>query len=174
MPNVNSRFRPLERPQAAPGSCLTCLGTTGPFVDTGISIDFAGAVILCIGCVTEMARQLEITEKVEVILDEDEILQRTTEAWNIGEQVGRHSALEAIRVFVDSNHASLTPISDASLLDPVKGSEGVEIVVPKSGRGKSGATTGSVEGDGTLSEPGRSDVSGNSSNGFSLAGISID
>lgn len=51
--NVNSRFRILDEPNIMPGKCAVCGGVRGPVVDFGLNIQFYGAVMLCVPCVTE-------------------------------------------------------------------------------------------------------------------------
>jgi hypothetical protein len=51
--DVNSRFRIMERPHIMPGKCAVCGGVDRPIVDFGLNIQFYGAVMLCVDCVSE-------------------------------------------------------------------------------------------------------------------------
>lgn len=51
--DVNSRFRIMERPNIMPGKCAVCGGVDRPVVDFGLNIQFYGAVMLCVDCVSE-------------------------------------------------------------------------------------------------------------------------
>jgi hypothetical protein len=51
--DVNSRFRIMERPEIMPGKCAVCGGVSRPVVDFGLNIQFYGAVMLCVDCVSE-------------------------------------------------------------------------------------------------------------------------
>lgn len=64
-----SRFKSQESANRAPGSCITCKSSKGPFVGTGIQLFSYGTVYICRSCIREMADNLGLfeVEEVEVI-----------------------------------------------------------------------------------------------------------
>lgn len=69
---VNSRFRLLDAPIAAPGTCILCKSAGGDerkFIDLGIQVDWYGAIYFCTFCITEAAQILGLrsVENIEQI-----------------------------------------------------------------------------------------------------------
>src|SRR6476469_10518841 len=52
---INGRFRVLDRPAALPGKCAVCGNVERPVLDFGLDLDFYGAVVICLECVTSAA-----------------------------------------------------------------------------------------------------------------------
>lgn len=44
----------VDAPQLAPGACITCLTSQGPFIDTQVDRDGWGRVYLCARCATDV------------------------------------------------------------------------------------------------------------------------
>lgn len=61
--DAQSKFRVLDRPQALPGSCLSCGAVNRPVVDFGVSADFEhlgyGVVYLCTDCVVQAYMRMQ-------------------------------------------------------------------------------------------------------------------
>ena len=55
-------FRVVDSYLALPGKCIACGSARTPLLDTGISIDFYGAVVFCIECAKEAARAIGYSE----------------------------------------------------------------------------------------------------------------
>lgn len=51
-----SRFQLIQSFTALPGSCVICGSSTGPAIDTSLSIDYFGAVVFCIPCAKDFGR----------------------------------------------------------------------------------------------------------------------
>lgn len=49
---VNGRFKVTERPTVFPGKCAVCGTVERAVVDFGMTLDYYGAVLLCVECVT--------------------------------------------------------------------------------------------------------------------------
>ena len=62
-----SRFSVQESATQAPGHCLICGGISGPFIHTGNSIKFHGVVLICQGCVVEMAEVLNLPREINKV-----------------------------------------------------------------------------------------------------------
>lgn len=58
--SASRRFVAVENPTALPGCCYTCRNDEGPFVDTGLSEDFFGQVLICKNCILEMAQNFNL------------------------------------------------------------------------------------------------------------------
>ena len=56
--NVQSRFKVLERPTLSPGKCAVCGAVDRSVVDFGLNIQYYGAVMLCVTCLTEAAGRI--------------------------------------------------------------------------------------------------------------------
>lgn len=59
--NPQSRFRVVDTPTLAPGTCILCKSSGGDgrqFVDLGIQVTWVGALYFCTFCVTEAAKLL--------------------------------------------------------------------------------------------------------------------
>lgn len=50
---INGRFKVLERPDPAPGHCAVCGSVSKPVVDFDMTVDYYGAVLLCVDCIRE-------------------------------------------------------------------------------------------------------------------------
>lgn len=194
MVDITSRFRPLDVPKLRPGCCFLCRGTqNGPFIDTGVSIQWEGAIIICRACITQMFTQLDLP----IIVNEEEIQERVEVARNEGILLGRETTLEAFRGYVAdfSLNDSVVVASVSAGVDSSdtfegapkkrrspKPSDAEKQQSPESGNAEgSGNLSGdsaevehsSVESDGTPGEPGRDDLSSDSSSGDVLKGIAF-
>lgn len=50
---INGRFKVLDRPEPAPGHCAVCGSVSKPVVDFDMTVDYYGAILLCVDCVRE-------------------------------------------------------------------------------------------------------------------------
>jgi hypothetical protein len=60
---INGRFQILERPMALPGNCAVCGAVNKPVVDFGLSLDWYGAVYICVEDLQAAARIVGMVEK---------------------------------------------------------------------------------------------------------------
>lgn len=64
--NPNSRFRVLDNPILAPGTCIMCKSAGGDgrqFVDLGITVDWFGCLYFCTYCVAEAGKLIGLEPK---------------------------------------------------------------------------------------------------------------
>ena len=66
----DSRFQLLPLPVVSPGKCACCGAPDRPVVDFGMTIQFYGAVLLCVTCMTEAAAVIDMVPAVELIAAE--------------------------------------------------------------------------------------------------------
>lgn len=60
-------FKLTDTPSAIPGSCYFCgSASRNSYVDTGSSVEFHGAMYICVTCVLEMARLFDLASVEEV------------------------------------------------------------------------------------------------------------
>lgn len=57
---VNGRFNVTERPTVFPGKCAVCGTVERPVVDFGMTLDYYGAVLLCVECVTSAYNTVQL------------------------------------------------------------------------------------------------------------------
>lgn len=62
-PTTAGRFNIVQNATALPGACLFCAGSRGPFIDTQRYMRGHGTVLICVGCLTEMAGVANLTGK---------------------------------------------------------------------------------------------------------------
>lgn len=98
--NTVSRFKPLDHLPLAPGVCFICKGGIGPFIDTSLTVDFEGAIYICIGCIKEMFSQLGLTS----IINEEEVNRLIAQARVEGQEQGELVMMGLFSEFV-SNYA---------------------------------------------------------------------
>jgi hypothetical protein len=65
--NPQSRFQLIQTPILAPGSCVTCGGSQGPFIDFGFLSEFYGAVIFCVSCARDCGRSAGLIDRPTVV-----------------------------------------------------------------------------------------------------------
>ena len=63
--SASRRFGVIVNPVALPGACYTCRNDEGPFIDTGISEDFFGQVLICKNCLLEMIQNFDVPDEKE-------------------------------------------------------------------------------------------------------------
>lgn len=70
------KFKVLPLPEALPVACIACGVSTKPVVDFGVSIDYYGAVYICVDCVKEMAHMFGFVPRKEFenVVDELEVV----------------------------------------------------------------------------------------------------
>ena len=59
-----SKFRLFKRPPVTGGKCISCGNDNQAVVDTGATVDFIGAVYVCVDCITECAHILGYVKEV--------------------------------------------------------------------------------------------------------------
>lgn len=116
MTNEYSRFQKKASVPVHPGHCLLCKGIKGPFIDTGVTIPWEGAVFICSDCLIEAHRQLGLPEPEpvikEVFVDNEKTL---------------HNVLTSIREIVNERlNVANTPAAD----DPILGDGSVVFDLP--------------------------------------------
>lgn len=57
---INGRFRLLDKPVAMPGKCSVCGSVEREVLDFGLDVEFYGAVVICVSCLTEAAGLLDM------------------------------------------------------------------------------------------------------------------
>lgn len=139
MPKSNtalSRFSTQESATKAPGCCLTCKSSKGPFVDPRLQIFTHGAVYLCVNCVREMASNLGLFDESEAVVAERE------EIAEVDQLVDKYvAAVNGLFDFATAAHAAVhdvfgknaqsgalgdfEPVSELPELTSVEGSAGV-------------------------------------------------
>jgi hypothetical protein len=50
---INGRFKVLDRPNTPPGHCAVCGSVSKPIVDFDMTVDYYGAIMLCVDCIRE-------------------------------------------------------------------------------------------------------------------------
>ncbi len=105
--NPLSRFKSQESAIRAPGSCLTCRSATGPFIDTGVFVQWHGQVYLCVNCLREMADNLGLIRIEHITIVEPDI----EEVKNAVRQF-RDSAISVHR-HLDATFSRLSPLLEA-------------------------------------------------------------
>lgn len=73
--NPNSRFQVYPSPVASPGKCGVCGAVDRPVVDFNMTIQFYGAVYICITCMTEAAQVINLVPKSDLIEAQDSLTQ---------------------------------------------------------------------------------------------------
>jgi len=177
--NIYSRFRVLAAPVARPGHCFLCSGISHPpFADTGISIDFEGAVIVCSACITEMYRQIGGVI-VEDSVDEAELVQQ---AFSEGREAGIIETMEKFNAFLASSDAGISAGDSDSPADSSDGtsvssaaedSNGSGTAVSKNRKPARKSGKSADEGSSTSGEQGRDDVPSDSGNGDALPNLNF-
>ena len=64
--NPTSRFKLTNLPLVTPGKCACCGAVDRPVVDFDMTVQFYGAVLLCITCLAEAARLIDMTDGANV------------------------------------------------------------------------------------------------------------
>lgn len=151
-PMTAGRFNIVERATALPGACVFCTGSGGPFIDTGRFVRGHGMVLICVDCLTEMAKVAQITggheEKPDISLTPAEF----------EEVVSGHT-----RDLVNASRNLLDYLSGAGFVALLTESQG-----DSGGEGGSGevATGITEQTDGTVSSEGPDGLSDDSGDGF--------
>lgn len=57
---VNGRFKVTDRPTVFPGKCAVCGTVERPVVDFGMTLDYYGAVLLCVECLTSAYNTVQL------------------------------------------------------------------------------------------------------------------
>ena len=70
-----SRFQLLPSPVVAPGKCAVCGVAEGPVVDFGMTVEFYGAVLLCVTCMVEASRVVDMVPRTELSAAEESLAQ---------------------------------------------------------------------------------------------------
>lgn len=70
--DINGRFQLLQRPAALPGNCAICGAVDKPVVDFGLTVEFFGAVYICVEDMKAAARILNLIPKE--LLDQAELV----------------------------------------------------------------------------------------------------
>lgn len=70
-----SRFQLLPSPVVAPGKCAVCGVAEGPVVDFGMTIQFYGAVLFCVTCMTEAAGVVNMVPRALLSAAEESLSQ---------------------------------------------------------------------------------------------------
>lgn len=158
----SSRFHLVDKPAVLPGVCFICkTANDGPYVDTGVTVPFDGAVYIGRNCLKEMFSLIEpgldgVTvrqlESLKRRVNEQVNTQLTRAFASIGDTV--NDARTRIRLGVDQFIPDV-PLFDAfDVEEPDQPSEG-----------ESGNSDAPVESDGSDSGEGADGVSGNSDDG---------
>lgn len=71
----SSRFQLYPSPVAAPGKCAICGAVNRPVVDFGMTIQFYGAVMFCVECMTSAARTIDMVPRTELSAAEEALSQ---------------------------------------------------------------------------------------------------
>lgn len=108
--NELSRFKPLDHLPLSPGVCFICKGSVGPFIDTSLTVDYEGAIYVCIGCIKEMFSQLGL----ESVINADEVELQIADAANAAFEAGRQDVMRQFSEFV-SNYADRSDRADADV-----------------------------------------------------------
>jgi len=61
-----TRYSVLDSYPALPGKCISCGGVATPVLDTGISIDYYGAVTFCLLCAKDLGRNAGLVDPTPV------------------------------------------------------------------------------------------------------------
>lgn len=72
--DINGRFQVLNRPMANPGKCCVCGAVNKPVVDFGLSLDWYGAVYICVEDMKAAARILNMVDRE--LLTQAELVRR--------------------------------------------------------------------------------------------------
>ena len=64
--NTTSRFQLTEVPLVSPGKCAVCGSATKPVVDFGMTIQFYGAVLMCVECLSEASARIGMVPRSEL------------------------------------------------------------------------------------------------------------
>lgn len=72
--DINGRFQVLQRPKALPGNCCVCGAVNKPVVDFGLSLDWYGAVYICVEDLQAAARIVGMVDRQTLI--QAELVQR--------------------------------------------------------------------------------------------------
>lgn len=72
---LNSRFQLSPLPSANPGHCAVCGCVDRPVVDFGMTIQFFGAVLICVVCMTEAAKVIQMVPISELHAAEESLTQ---------------------------------------------------------------------------------------------------
>lgn len=72
---LNSRFQTYPVPMASPGKCSVCGSVDRPVVDFGLTVEFYGAVVICVLCLTEAARNIQMVPLSELKAAEKSLTQ---------------------------------------------------------------------------------------------------
>ena len=99
---VNGRFKVTERPTVFPGKCAVCGTVERAVVDFGMTLDYYGAVLLCVECITSAYTTVQLvvgdesasTPAVPHFLDEVAINEYVRSANN---------SINRLRVLLDLN-----------------------------------------------------------------------
>lgn len=72
---LNSRFQTYPLPVSAPGNCAVCGAVDRPVVDFGMTIQFFGAVMICVMCMREASRLVGMVPSSELLTAEHNLTQ---------------------------------------------------------------------------------------------------
>ena len=73
--NPNSRFQVYPSPVASPGKCGVCGAVDRPVVDFNMTIQFYGAVYICVLCFNEAAQSMNLVPKSDLIEAQNSLTQ---------------------------------------------------------------------------------------------------
>ncbi len=142
-------------PVALPGTCMMCPGSVRKlYVDTGIQIEWFGAVIICDECIKHMGRMMGMITVEERDVLVTTITEKDEENYDLRKQI---AALEGVKdalvaggwVAPDDPRSMVVPHADdeGSRVEPSAGDRGPEVGVEDQGSGlapQGGASTESL------------------------------
>ena len=70
-PRPTDRFKLTNVPLVSPGKCACCGAVDRPVVDFDMTIEFYGAVLFCVTCLTEAATVIDMVPAIELIAAEE-------------------------------------------------------------------------------------------------------
>lgn len=123
--NPQSRFRVVDSPVLAPGTCILCKSSGGDgrqFVDLAIQITWVGALYFCTFCVTEAAKLLGLTSRevfqgaIDGLQDE---LSKSDDLY-VETKVKLDATMVLLRDYLNGNYefdSSSSEIPEAELVD---------------------------------------------------------
>jgi hypothetical protein len=145
--NPNSRFRLLNVPVLAPGTCILCKSAGGDgrqFIDLGIQHDWYGALYFCTECITEAAVLLGMAPKANWELAEKNLQAEISKLDDL--YLNAKAEVRAARTLLRNCHCE--PISNINSGDVVD----VEAIEESESNDSESDESSSVEGSGDVSE----------------------